>query len=86
MMATFASTRRPTPEQARFITEHPALVAALADIEHDALERAIAADPADDQARRLALDEARAIRALRARLAALGRPATEPAKGPSSYA
>lgn len=77
---------RPTPAEARFVAEHPALIAALAMLEQDAVERAIAADPADDQIRRLALDEARAIRALRARLAALGRPATEPAKGPSPYA
>lgn len=77
---------RPTPEEARFIAEHPALILALAMLEHDAVERAISADPRDDQTPRLALDEARAIRALRSRLAALGRPAPEAAKGPSPYA
>lgn len=86
MAVTTTIASRPTSEEARFIAEHPALIAALAMLEHDAVERAISADPRDDQTRRLALDEARAIRALRSRLAALGRPAPEAAKGPSPYA
>jgi hypothetical protein len=75
-----------TPEEARFIAEHPALVRALADIEQEAIERAINCAPADDLNRRMAALEARAVRALRSRLAALGRPAAEAAKGPSPYA
>lgn len=86
MTVTMTKLPRPTPEEARFVAGHPALIAALAMLEQDAMERAISADPRDDQTRRLALDEARAIRALRSRLAALGRPAPETAKGPSPYA
>lgn len=74
------------PEDYRFIAEHPATVQALADIEHEATERTINCPPADDMARRIAVLEVRAIRALRARLAAMSQPAAEPAKGPSPYA
>lgn len=81
-----ATPARPTPAEARFIAEHPALIFALAMLERDAIERMISCGATDDMTRRHASQGVRAIRALRDRLAALGRPADEPAKGPSPYA
>ena len=62
------SEHRPSGEAARLL-KHPMLVAMFDQHEKDAMERAINAPVGDDETRRAATGEVRAIRSVRQKLA-----------------
>ena len=63
----------PPNGEAERLVRAPLLVELFARLEREALERAVSAAPGDDEGRRLALFEVRALRSLRARLEALAK-------------
>lgn len=66
--------------EAERLSGHPVIRHIFDEMEQDAMERAIYARPSDDEARRSAMNEVRAIRALRQKLKILASGLESPAK------
>ena len=67
---------------AEYLLNNDLLKEIFTDIEADALERAVNAKPSDDEARRAATQEVRAIRAVQRQLEVLLRAKTKPKPRP----
>ena len=68
--------------EAEYLLNSRLLKHIFADIEADALERAVNAKPSDDELRRTATQEVRAIRAVQRQLEVLAKTQTKPKRGP----
>ena len=68
--------------EAEYLLSNRLLKQIFADIEADALERAVAAKPSDDELRRTSTQEVRAIRAVQRQLEVLAKAQTKPKRSP----